>query len=104
MSRIVSSLNGFFLFAACSAAKLHAWYLDRVHRSVLVREVIEHLSPRNDAVYVDCTVGYGGHSEAILGAAHARVIGVDRDPIALAATRERLGDRIQLVHGELAEI
>jgi 16S rRNA (cytosine1402-N4)-methyltransferase len=78
--------------------------LDRVHRSVLVREVIEHLSPRNDAVYVDCTVGYGGHSDAILGAAQARVIGVDRDPAALAATRERLGDRIQLVHGELGDI
>jgi len=78
--------------------------LDRVHRSVLVQEVIEYLSPRNDAVYVDCTVGYGGHSEAILGVAQARVIGVDRDPAALAATRERLGDRIQLVHGELGDI
>jgi 16S rRNA (cytosine1402-N4)-methyltransferase len=78
--------------------------LDLVHRSVLVREVIEYLSPRNDAVYVDCTVGYGGHSEAILGAAQARVIGLDRDPAALAATRERLGDRIELVHGELGDI
>ena len=75
-----------------------------MHRSVLVREVIEYLAPRKDAVYVDCTVGYGGHSEAILEAAPARLIGIDRDPAALAATRERLGERIQLVHGELGEI
>ncbi len=74
------------------------------HRSVLRAEVIEHLSPRDDGVYVDCTVGGGGHSEAILEAARARVIGIDRDPAALDATRARLADRIELVHGELGDI
>src|SRR5207244_107902 len=79
---------------------IHAWYERRAvaaftHRSVLVKEVIEYLSPRDNAVYVDCTVGGGGHTEAILGAAKARVIGIDRDPAALAAARERLGDRVE---------
>ncbi|MGH7126445.1 MAG: 16S rRNA (cytosine(1402)-N(4))-methyltransferase RsmH [Stellaceae bacterium] len=71
---------------------------------MLVREVIEYLAPRKDGVYVDCTVGYGGHSEAILGSGVRRLIGIDRDPAALAATRERLGDRIELIHGELGDI
>ncbi|MGE5184791.1 MAG: 16S rRNA (cytosine(1402)-N(4))-methyltransferase RsmH [Acidobacteriota bacterium] len=74
------------------------------HRSVLRAEVLEHLSPRDNGVYIDCTVGGGGHSEAILEAARARVIGVDRDPAALEATRARLADRVELVHGELGDI
>lgn len=74
-----------------------------VHASVLLAEVLENLSPRDHEVYVDCTVGGGGHSEAILKSG-ARVIGVDRDPSALAATRDRLGHRIELVHGELADV
>jgi 16S rRNA (cytosine1402-N4)-methyltransferase len=73
---------------------------DFVHESVLVGEVLQYLSPREDGVYVDCTVGAGGHSSAIPG----RVIGIDRDPAALAAAKERLGDRATLVHGELANV
>jgi 16S rRNA (cytosine1402-N4)-methyltransferase len=74
------------------------------HRSVLVRETIEQLAPRNGGVYCDCTVGGGGHSAAILETADARVIGIDRDPAAIAAARARLGDRVELVHGELGDI
>jgi 16S rRNA (cytosine1402-N4)-methyltransferase len=73
---------------------------DFVHESVLVGEVLQYLSPREDGVYVDCTVGGGGHSSAIVG----RVIGIDRDPSALAAAKARLGDRATLVHGELGNI
>lgn len=74
------------------------------HESVLVGEVLEYLSPRNDEVYCDCTVGGGGHSAAILTAASARILGIDRDPAALAASRERLGDRAELIHGEFGDI
>jgi 16S rRNA (cytosine1402-N4)-methyltransferase len=73
---------------------------DFVHESVLVGEVLQYLSPREDGVYVDCTVGGGGHSSAIPG----RVIGIDRDPAALEAARARLGDRATLIHGELANV
>jgi 16S rRNA (cytosine1402-N4)-methyltransferase len=74
------------------------------HRSVLVRETIEQLAPRNGGVYCDCTIGGGGHTAALLDAAQVRVIGIDRDPAAIAATRARLGDRVELVHGELGDI
>ena len=70
------------------------------HESVLVGEVVEHLSSRDDEVYVDCTVGGGGHSSAIRG----RIIGIDRDPAALAAAGARLGDRAQLVHGSFGDV
>jgi 16S rRNA (cytosine1402-N4)-methyltransferase len=80
------------------------WYQRRVasfdHEPVLVDEVLHYLSPREDGTYVDCTVGGGGHASKIAG----RVIGIDRDPIALAAARERLGDRATLVHGELGDL
>jgi 16S rRNA (cytosine1402-N4)-methyltransferase len=81
---------------------------DFAHESVLVGEVLQYLSPREDGLYVDCTLGGAGHSSAIVG----RLIGIDRDPAALAAARTRLGDRVdrpgpggaQLVHGELANL
>lgn len=83
------------------------------HESVLLNEVLEFLSPQNNEVYVDCTLGGAGHASAILAAAPAaHLIGIDRDPTALAAARTRLGmapdqdrtDRITLVHGELGDL
>jgi len=71
-----------------------------VHEPVLVEEVLEYLSPREDGVYVDCTVGGAGHSSAIAG----HLIGIDRDPSALAAAGARLGDRARLVHGEFGDV
>lgn len=73
---------------------------DFAHESVLVGEVLQYLNPREDGVYVDCTLGGGGHSSAIPG----RVIGIDRDPAALAAAGARLGERATLVHDELGNI
>ena len=70
------------------------------HESVLVEEVVRYLAPRDDGVYCDCTLGGGGHAAALRG----RLIGIDRDPAALAAARERLGDRATLVHGEFGDI
>ncbi|MDW8256319.1 MAG: 16S rRNA (cytosine(1402)-N(4))-methyltransferase RsmH [Acidobacteriota bacterium] len=81
------------------------------HRPVLVREVVELLRPCLDGVIVDCTVGTGGHAEALLSASdRVRVIGIDWDEEALMWARERLrpyGDRFVPVHDDfkhLAEI
>jgi 16S rRNA (cytosine1402-N4)-methyltransferase len=51
---------------------------------VLLREVLEQLQPRDGGVYVDATFGAGGYSRAILQTSGTRVIGVDRDPTAIA--------------------
>jgi 16S rRNA (cytosine1402-N4)-methyltransferase len=60
------------------------------HRTVLRREAVELLQPAPGRLYLDGTLGGGGHAEALLEMG-ARVIGLDRDPAALAAARERLG-------------
>ncbi|RYG78694.1 16S rRNA (cytosine(1402)-N(4))-methyltransferase, partial [bacterium] len=62
-----------------------------VHATVLRNEVVAALAPEDGGVYLDVTLGGGGHSEAILEAAPgARVIGVDRDPAAIEAATQRL--------------
>ncbi len=76
------------------------------HISVMLREVIEAISPRAGGLYLDVTLGWGGHSEALLEAG-ARVIGCDRDPAALAAATERLarfGDRFRPVKACFSEL
>jgi len=74
--------------------------LDFVHATVLKAEMTEALAPRA-GVFVDATVGGGGHSEAILEAhAESRVVALDRDQVALDAARARLarfGDRVTFV-------
>ena len=64
------------------------------HRPVLLSEVIEHLVVRRDGVYVDATLGEGGHSAAILSATApgGRVLGIDRDPRMLTVADRRLAD------------
>ncbi|MHB0867889.1 MAG: 16S rRNA (cytosine(1402)-N(4))-methyltransferase RsmH [Chloroflexota bacterium] len=76
---------------------------ERLHVSVLYRESIEALQPRDGGRYVDCTLGAAGHAEGILEAAGptGRLLGLDADPDALATARERLarfGDRVTLVN------
>src|ERR1044071_2556043 len=63
-----------------------------MHQSVMPKEVLFWLQPRSEGIYLDGTVGEGGHSEAILetSSPDGRVIGLDRDPNAVAAARERL--------------
>ncbi|HEX8111172.1 MAG TPA: 16S rRNA (cytosine(1402)-N(4))-methyltransferase, partial [Kofleriaceae bacterium] len=78
------------------------------HAPVLAAEVLDSLRPRDHGVYVDGTVGGAGHATLLLGRAPAvRLIGIDRDPAALAASREALAafaDRVQLVHGEYGDL
>lgn len=71
-----------------------------VHQSVLLAAVVEHLAPRAGAFFVDGTLGGGGHAEALLDAG-CQLLGVDRDPAALAAAGVRLarfGDRFEAHH------
>ncbi len=75
------------------------------HIPVLLAEVLEALHPRPGKLYVDCTVGAGGHALALLQAAGAdsRLIGLDQDPAALAIARERLaGGSTELVQANFS--
>src|SRR5688572_1453702 len=82
---------------------------DFVHIPVLADEVLALMAPRPGGVYADGTLGGAGHARLVLEASapDGRLIGVDRDPAALAAARDSLapyGDRVSLVHGTFAEL
>ena len=73
------------------------------HLPVMVDEATRLLQPERGGTYVDCTVGLGGHTRALLEQGAERVIGLDRDPQALALASRRLesyGARVQLVHAD----
>jgi len=77
------------------------------HVPVLLRQAIGYIAPRDGGVYIDGTFGAGGYAAAILGAADARVIGVDRDANAIAGGRaqaEASGGRLTLVEGRFAAL
>jgi 16S rRNA (cytosine1402-N4)-methyltransferase len=78
------------------------------HRPVLLRETIESLAAERGGLFVDCTVGLGGHSEAILQASpSAQVLAIDRDEDALELARKRLaefGGRFRAVHADFREL
>jgi 16S rRNA (cytosine1402-N4)-methyltransferase len=79
------------------------------HRTVLLDRTIEYLKVVPDGVYVDCTLGGGGHSLEILKklGKRGRLIGIDRDQNAIKAAGERLAsfsDRAVLVHGNFRDI
>ena len=78
------------------------------HVSVLLEECIDGLNIRPDGIYVDGTLGGAGHSSQIAARLTiGRLIGIDRDPVALKAAGERLapfGDKVQLVHSNFCEI
>jgi 16S rRNA (cytosine1402-N4)-methyltransferase len=73
----------------------------------MVADVLRFLDPERGGLFVDCTVGLGGHSRALLEAGASRLIGFDRDASALAIARETLapyGDRVELVHADYREL
>lgn len=65
---------------------------DARHAPVLASEVLELLAPRPGGVYVDCTLGAGGHTRRLVAAGAGLVIGIDRDASALDVAREALGE------------
>ncbi len=78
------------------------------HVSVLLEECLEGLNIRPDGIYVDGTLGGAGHSSRIAAElTTGRLIGIDRDPVALKAAAARLEpfkERVTLVHSNFSEI
>lgn len=82
-------------------------YGSSYHTPALIREVLHYLRPERGGVYLDGTLGGGGHAEAILSASPSvSLIGADRDPEALAETGKRLapfGNRFRTVRSNFAD-
>ena len=82
--------------------------VQNIHQSVLLAETLQLLKPRDGEIFVDATLGLGGHSEAILTAnSDARVIGIEQDAEAIRLAQERLkifGERFEVVHANFSEI
>ena len=77
------------------------------HLPVMTAEVLQQLQPEQGGLFVDCTVGLGGHARALLEHGATRLIGLDRDEDALAQAREVLmpwRDRVELVHADYRAI
>jgi 16S rRNA (cytosine1402-N4)-methyltransferase len=78
------------------------------HTTVMRDEVVRALAPRPGGIYVDATLGAGGHTVALLEAEpKARIVGIDRDPSAVAAGEERLApvaDRVMLVRATFSRV
>ena len=73
------------------------------HVPVMTDEILAALRPERGGVFVDCTVGVGGHARALLSAGATRLVGIDRDPAALVVAGEALAEwrgRVELVHGD----
>jgi 16S rRNA (cytosine1402-N4)-methyltransferase len=78
------------------------------HIPVLLEAVLETYAPLETGRFVDCTVGYGGHSHALLEAhPDLKLVAIDRDAEALTFSRHRLApyaDRIEWIHGDFASV
>jgi len=77
------------------------------HVPVMTAEVLQYLRPERGGVFVDCTVGLGGHARALLEAGATRLLGLDRDRDALAFAKSALApwaSRVELVHADYREI
>ncbi len=78
-----------------------------IHQPVLLREVLEYLSPEPGDVIVDATVGSGGHAAAIVERIKpgGRLIGIDRDPDAIERARKRLaGESVVLINDDYGQL
>ena len=81
---------------------------EKVHTPVLLSESLRLLAPQNGGLFVDATLGLGGHAEAILDtSAKTHLIGIDRDVEALRLAKERLsrfGERVEFVHANFSQV
>ncbi len=78
------------------------------HQPVLLQETVSFLAPDRGGWFVDCTLGLGGHAEAILrSSSEAKILGIDRDPVALRLAAERLapfGERFRPAAGVFGDL
>ncbi|MCE3255020.1 MAG: rRNA methyltransferase [Rickettsiaceae bacterium] len=75
------------------------------HQSVLLKEVLEALSPKDNEVFIDATFGAGGYTKAILQLAKCSVIGLDRDETVekfVGKIKEEFGDRFRFIRSPFA--
>ena len=78
-----------------------------IHVPVLLSEVLGALEPHRGGLFVDCTLGLGGHTQALLESGATRVIGLDRDRSALSRAATRLsgfGERVECVHADYRQL
>lgn len=77
------------------------------HVPVMCAEVVRALAPARGGLFVDGTIGLGGHAKALLEAGATKLLGIDRDAEALAVVRERLAEwieRVALVHADFRRL
>ncbi|HEX8737549.1 MAG TPA: 16S rRNA (cytosine(1402)-N(4))-methyltransferase RsmH [Pyrinomonadaceae bacterium] len=81
---------------------------ENLHQSVLLAETLSYLAPKDNEIFVDATLGLGGHAEAILSASETtQVIGIDQDTEAISGAQARLekfGARFRVFHANFSEI
>ncbi|PDW23657.1 16S rRNA (cytosine(1402)-N(4))-methyltransferase RsmH [Helicobacter pylori] len=81
--------------------------IESLHQSVLLQEVLQAFTPLEEGVLIDCTLGLGGHSKALLSQKpHLKLIGIDKDKFAQEIAKERLKEfegRYNLLSGGFAK-
>lgn len=82
--------------------------IESLHKSVLLKETLEYLNPNIGEIFVDATLGLGGHTKAVLHLSeNSRVIGIDQDLDAIRLAKQRLegfDDRIKIFHSNFTDI
>ncbi len=82
--------------------------ISQIHQSVLLAETVKLLAPEKGKIFVDATLGLGGHTEAILESSiDNKVIGIDQDLEAIAYAKKRLtkfGERFEVYHANFSDI
>ncbi len=77
------------------------------HVPVLSAEAMSYMAPERGGLFVDCTVGAGGHARALMAGGATRLVGLDRDRHALACAAESLAEwrgRVDLVHANFHQL